>query len=371
MAAFAAVALSVFATLHAIIAWRLVGAPSWAAPVELAGFAAIAMLFASVPGALASRVLGERVPRWVVGLGFRWMGLMFYWFVLSLVAEPLVRAGAWWAPGAPWAEAAAGAVVLLGLGLSGVAISGARVPPIKRVDVPIAGLDPRLDGLRIAQLSDLHIGHTIRGEFVRAVVARTNAEAPDLVALTGDFVDGSVPDLAADAAPLGDLRARHGVFFVTGNHEYFTGAAEAWCTELRRLGIDVLRNEARTVRHDGAELDVVGLDDPLANEPGHGPDPERAFAGLRPGRASVLLAHQPIFGEVAAAAGISLVLSGHTHGGQLWPFSAVVRLVQPIVAGLERVGSAWVYVSRGTGWWGPPMRLGAPNEITVLTLRRG
>lgn len=367
---FASVVLGVFAMLHLVIGWRLLGMPRWPAELEAVGIFTLGVLYLSVPAALASRVLGDRVPSWLSGVGFRWLGLAFYWFVLSALAEPVVRLGARAWPTLPWAEGGAGVVGVAGLAISAFALAGARTPPVRRVEVPVPGLDPGLEGLRIAQLSDLHVGHTIRRPFVQAVVDRTNAERPDLVALTGDFVDGSVADLAHDAAPLGELHAPLGVYFVTGNHEYFTGTVDAWCERLRHMGIHVLRNERRTVLHDGAPLDVLGIDDPFANAPGHGPDLARAIAGRDRSHASILLAHQPVFGEAAAAAGVSLVLSGHTHGGQLWPFHALVKLVQPYVAGLVRIGATALYVSRGTGWWGPPMRLGAPNEITLLTLRR-
>ncbi len=366
---FAAIILGVFATLHAVIWWRLVGSvdlPAWGtagATVALAG------LFVSVPAALSARLFGDRVPAGVTGVGYRWLGLSFFWFVLSLLAEPVVRGGAWLAPELPWAGGAAIVVAGLGVGLSVLALAGAGSPAIRRVDIPIRGLAPALDGLRIAQLSDLHVGNTIRRPFVESIVELTNAEGVDLVALTGDFVDGSVRDLALDVAPLAGLRAPHGVFFVTGNHEYFSGGA-AWCAEFQRMGFVVLRNETRTIEHDGAKLDIAGIDDPFATEPGHGPDLAAALDGRNRSHPVVLLAHQPVFAEAAAARGVTLMLSGHTHGGQLWPFSLLVRLVQPIVAGLVKVGDSWVYVSRGTGWWGPPMRLAAPNEITILTLRR-
>ncbi|GDX79934.1 metallophosphatase [Deltaproteobacteria bacterium] len=369
MVVFATVALAVFALVHATIWWRLVGAPGLEGAPQALATAALAVCFVSVPAALASRVFGTTLPPLVPAIGFRWVGLMFYWFILSVAAEPVVRALSLFAPGGAWPQAAAAGVAVVGVALSIYALAGARTPPVKRVDVPIHGLDPALEGFRIAQLSDVHLGNTIGRDFIEAIVERTNAESVDLVALTGDFVDGTVAALGPAAAPFADLRSRHGSYFVTGNHEYFSGAG-AWCTEFSRLGITVLRNDHRTLVHDGAGLVVAGVDDPFANEPGHGPDLARALAGRGPGLPVVLLAHQPIFAEQAAHAGVSLMLSGHTHGGQLWPFSLLVSAVQPILAGLVRVADTWVYVSRGTGWWGPPMRLGAPNEITVLTLRR-
>ena len=369
MALFAVIVLTVFSVIHLTIGWRLVGSSGLTGAPAAVVSGALFALYLSVPAAMSARVFGDAIPRWVTGLGFRWLGLMFYWFVLSLAAEPVVRIGASLAPGVPWGAGAAVGVAALGLGLSAFALAGARTPPVKRVEVPVPGLAPALDGLRIAQLSDVHVGNTIGRDFVAACVERTNAENVDLVALTGDFVDGAPEALRGDVAPLAGLRSRHGSYFVTGNHEYFSGAP-AWCQEFSNLGIRVLRNEHVVLEHEGARLVVAGIDDPFATVPGHGPDLPRALAG-RPTEAPViLLAHQPVFAEQAAHLGVTLMLSGHTHGGQLWPFSALVRLVQPIVAGLVKVGETFIYVSRGTGWWGPPMRLGAPNEITVLTLRR-
>ncbi|MBM4390639.1 MAG: metallophosphoesterase [Deltaproteobacteria bacterium] len=237
-----------------------------------------------------------------------------------------------------------------------------------RVDVPVAGLDPRLEGIKIVQVSDLHVGPTVDRAFLEGVVDKVNAEGADIVALTGDIVDGTVEQLASAVEPLGTMRSRHGTYFVTGNHEYYAGAPQ-WCAHLAGMGIHVLRNERVAVEHGGATLDVAGIDDPFAMAPGHGPDLARALAGRDRSRPVVLLAHQPVAAEDAARQGVTLQLSGHTHGGQLWPFVHLVKLVQPFVAGLHRLGDTWVYVSRGTAWWGPPMRLGAPNEITVLTLR--
>jgi predicted MPP superfamily phosphohydrolase len=362
------VALTLLVLLHATIWWRLVGSSGLHGVAQTAATGALVVLFLSLPAAMSGRAFGVAPPAPAVWLGFRWLGLMFYWFLLSLAAEPVVWIGAWLRPDLPWSAGAAATVAAAGLGFSLYALVGARTPPVKRVDVPVPGLPPALDGFRIAQLSDVHVGNTIGREFVEAVVGRVNAEEVDLVALTGDFVDGSVPSLRDAVAPLGTLRSRHGTFFVTGNHEYFSGAA-AWCAEFARLGIRVLRNERVRVRHGAAGLDVAGVDDPFASEPGHGPDLPRALGNRTDDAPVVLLAHQPVFAEAAAAMGVTLMLSGHTHGGQMWPFNHLVALVQPIVAGLVRVGRTWVYVSRGTGWWGPPMRLGAPNEITVLTLR--
>jgi predicted MPP superfamily phosphohydrolase len=248
------------------------------------------------------------------------------------------------------------------------------------VDVPVIlpRLPKALDGFTIVQLSDLHVGLTIDREFVARVVEITNGLSPDLIALTGDFVDGSVADLREDIAPLAGLRAKHGVFAITGNHEYYAGA-EAWMEYLTRLGVRVLRNE-RVALGDGtpggATFDLAGVHDHAAAPAGTpgAMDLAQALAGRDPERGLVLMAHQPRQADTAAAvrAGVELQLSGHTHGGQLFPWSLAVRAAFPYVKGLYRVADAGaegqVYVNRGTGYWGPPMRLGAPPEITRLVL---
>ncbi|HSO00071.1 MAG TPA: metallophosphoesterase, partial [Candidatus Nanopelagicales bacterium] len=224
----------------------------------------------------------------------------------------------------------------------------------------------------IVQLTDVHIGPTIGREWLEGIVARVNELEPDLVAITGDLVDGRVADLREHTAPLAKLRAKHGVYFVTGNHEYYSGADE-WIEELSRLGVRVLRNERVTIGEGADSFDLAGVDDWKAGGfgGGHGPDLKRALAGRDPGREVVLLAHQPKQVVQAAEMGVGLQLSGHTHGGQIFPWGYFVRLDQPHVQGLGQHGETQIYVSRGTGYWGPPMRVGAPPEITLVELEAG
>ena len=245
-----------------------------------------------------------------------------------------------------------------------------RVASVRTIEVPIAALPAPLHGFTIAQITDVHVGPTIDGNHVEAVVEAVNRLEADLVAITGDLVDGSVRQLAGHTAPLARLRARHGAYFVTGNHEYYSGA-HAWIGELRRLGIRVLVNEHVVLAHDGASLLVAGVTDHSAHhfDPAHRSDPAAAIAGAPDDvGVRVLLAHQPRSAFAAAPAGFDLQLSGHTHGGQFLPWNLFVRLQQPFTAGLARLGRLWVYTSRGTGYWGPPKRLGAPSEITFLRL---
>jgi hypothetical protein len=244
-----------------------------------------------------------------------------------------------------------------------------RTAPVVDVEVPLAGLPKELEGFTIAQISDIHVGATIKRNFVAAIVDRVNLLQADMIAITGDLVDGSVPDLAHHTEPLARLESRHGTYVVTGNHEYYSGAHE-WIAELRRLGARVLMNEHVVLDHDGAALTVAGVTDWSAHhfDPSHQSDPHAAVRGAPADALKVLLAHQPRSAHFAEAAGYHLQLSGHTHGGQFWPWNFLVRLQQPFTAGLNRLGRMWVYTSRGTGYWGPPMRFWIPSEITLIRL---
>jgi len=259
---------------------------------------------------------------------------------------------------------ASAAVTLLGLW------NARRSAAVVAVDVPIANLPAALHGFRIAQISDIHVGPTIKRGYVSAIVRSVNRLQADMVAVTGDLVDGTVADLAAHVAPLADLSSTHGTYFVTGNHEYYSGA-HAWINELRRLGLTVLMNQHVVLQHGAAALLVAGVADHSAHhfDAQHRSDPQAALLGA-PDTATVrvLLAHQPRSAEAAEKAGFDLQLSGHTHGGQFWPWNHFVRLQQPFTAGLHKWKALWVYTSRGTGYWGPPKRLGAPSEITHLRL---
>ena len=265
------------------------------------------------------------------------------------------------------------ASVVLGLGvfvtLAGL-VGARRRARIVNVDVPLQNLPPALHGFSIVQISDIHVGTTIRKRYVERIIKAVNALKPDLIAVTGDVVDGPVRELAMHTAPLAGLRAVHGAFFVTGNHEYYSGAG-AWTAEFVRLGLRVLLNEHTVIEHQGASLVVAGVTDFNSHQfdPSQRSDPHVALAGA-PAEASVriLLAHQPRSATAAASAGFDLQLSGHTHGGQFWPWNLFVRLQQPFTAGLHRLNHLWIYVSRGTGYWGIPNRFGAPSEITRLRL---
>jgi uncharacterized protein len=263
----------------------------------------------------------------------------------------------------------AGAVAL---GTAGTGAYFANSPPVvRRVPVTLAGLDPALDGLRIVTFSDGHLSATYGGRRFERLVELVNEQRPDVVAIVGDLVDGDVSELRDEVAPLADLVSEQGVFFVTGNHEYFVETRQ-WMRHLPTLGVDVLRNERVAIRRGSASFDLAGIDDRTAatsGVPGHGADLDAALDGRDEANPVVLLAHQPVQVEQARAAGVDLQLSGHTHAGQLWPFDYVIRLDQPAVEGLSRHGDTQLYVTAGAGYWGPPMRIGARPEVTVVELR--
>ncbi|HRH00472.1 MAG TPA: metallophosphoesterase [Polyangiaceae bacterium] len=328
----------------------------------------LGMTLARGPRALASPVA------WAA---FVWMGLAFF-LLLGVAAGDVVRLGlraaALASPGLRdperrlfFTRVLGGAAAFGGFGLAaGGMRSALGETAVQRVKVSLRGLGR--SGYRIVQISDVHVGPTIGVDFMAALVARINALAPDAVVITGDLVDGSVAELAAHVAPLRDLVARDGVFFVTGNHEYYSGA-DAWLAHLSTLGIRALRNERVSLGGERG-FDLAGIDDASAHQfgAGHGADLTRALEGRDAGRPVVLLAHQPRAALEAAKHGVSLVLSGHTHGGQMFPWNHVVKLQQPFIAGLYRHLETQVYVSCGTGYWGPPMRVGAPAEITEIEL---
>ncbi|MFE2673298.1 metallophosphoesterase [Streptomyces hygroscopicus] len=238
-----------------------------------------------------------------------------------------------------------------------------RGPRLKRITVPLAKLPRRAHGFRIAVVSDIHLGPILGRAHTQRIVETINRTSPDLVAVVGDLVDGSVADLGPAAEPLRGLRARHGSYFVTGNHEYYSGA-DQWVDHVRELGLRPLENE----RTELAGFDLAGVNDISGEDEGHGPDYGKALGDRDPSRASVLLAHQPVMIHEAVEAGVDLQLSGHTHGGQLWPGTYVAELANPTAAGLERYGDTQLYVTRGAGAWGPPVRVGAPPDVTVVEL---
>ena len=374
---FFAVALLVMGSAHYYVWARLVRDFALPKSWSRVATATIALLFALL---MSVFIVVRNLPRataapftWVA---YTWLGLVFF-LVLSLGLSDLVKlvtvrrdVGV---PADPERRQAiarlfGGAAAVVGIGASGVGVASVLSPvAVSRVRVAIDRLTKAKSGYRIVQISDVHVGPTIGHDFIAEIVARINALNPDLIAITGDLVDGSVADLTEHVAPLANLRAKDGVFFVTGNHEYYSGA-DAWIAHLgTKLGVRVLRNEhVRIGGEDG--FDLAGIDDASAHGDGHGSDLPKALRGRDPSRACVLLAHQPRGIDLADTLGVDLQLSGHTHGGQMVPWNFLVRLQQPFVAGLHKLARAQIYVSRGTGYWGPPMRVGAPAEITEIEL---
>lgn len=253
-----------------------------------------------------------------------------------------------------------------------LAVVGVRTavaePSVSEMEIPLARLPRELDGYTIVQISDVHLGRTIGRAFAERTVRIANALGADLISITGDLVDGSIDQLRDVVAPFGELSARHGVWLVTGNHEYYVGV-DFWIQELSRMGIRVLRNERVAIGEGRKGFDLAGVDDWGANIKGHGHDLRSALAGRDDSRPLVLLAHQPKTIVEASQMGVDLQISGHTHGGQIWPGSWLVRLQQPYIAGLHLRGDTYLYVNRGTGYWGPPMRVGPKPEIARLVLR--
>jgi predicted MPP superfamily phosphohydrolase len=367
------------ALLHAYIGWRIV-------PDLGVGAGAAALMSAWLIVSCVAMPLGfmaRRLPRDATSDRLAWTGLLAAGsfsslFVLTVLRDVLLAVADVVTHFAPatlaWHELVQQSAIAVPLSTIALTVVGfvnaRRRARVRRVDVPIADLPAALHGFTIAQISDVHVGPTIKGDFLAAVVDTVNALQPDAIAITGDLVDGSVSDLGAHTAVLAQLRARHGTFFVTGNHEYYSGA-HAWIEELRRLGVRVLLNEHVTLEHNGERVVVAGVTDYSAEhfDPRHRSDPARAIAGAAPDAGvRVLLAHQPRSAFAAANEAYDLQLSGHTHGGQFLPWTFFVRLQQPFTAGLHKLRDLWVYTSRGTGYWGPPKRLGAPSEITCIRL---
>ncbi len=360
------VVAALWTLLHVYVGQRLLAQTSLAPAWRVLGWAGILLLVLAPFVALgAGRT--ERLPakRGLEVAGFTAMGLSSLLIVFALAGDVL-HVRAWLGVGGSQLAVVGGAMVVLLIGLW----RARRPATVRVVAVPITGLPSDLEGFRIAQLSDLHVGPTLKRDFVERVVDTTNGLQPDLIALTGDVADGFPPALRDEVAPLAGLEAPHGKYFVTGNHEYYWDAA-GWVRELEALGFSALMNGHQVIRRGTGRIVLAGVTDLSSGGlPGHASDPAAAVAGAPESDVRVLLAHQPKSAFAARAAGYDLQLSGHTHGGQYFPFNLLVRLFQPFVAGLHRLEAMWLYVSRGTGYWGPPLRLGAPAEITLIQLVR-
>jgi predicted MPP superfamily phosphohydrolase len=372
---FVAVVAALLALLTLALHRRLAVAPGWPRGARLASATLLGLtwLVTLTAFAMQSGALDPRRGRWVAWAGMTWLVLAWY-LLLGVVVlgvaclavrlarrhdlrRPLLRRGT------PFVAAAA-------LAATGCGVAEASQPSVTPVTVTDADLPEGMDGLRVALVTDLHTGPIRDASFTRRVVDLVNAQHPDVVVLGGDLVDGRVAQVGDVLAPLADLEAPLGVVAVSGNHEFISQEADAWLSHWETLGIRVVRNEHVTLQRGGATLTLAGVHD-LTGRGSDAGDAARALEGVAPAGFTVFVAHQPRAAETVQGRGVDLQLSGHTHGGQVWPFGYLVPLQQPVVDGLADVGDVPVLTSRGAGAWGPPVRVLAPPEVPVLTLRRG
>lgn len=368
---FLVVLVTVLGGSHYYMASRLIFAAHLPPAIEGALTAVLVALgFSPILYFVGERFLKPPYVRWLSWPAALWIGAGFLFLVLVGASDLLLLVLGAFTP-SDFSGARALAVAAIGTAITVASIPAAvRTPRVKRVEIPLERWPAELDGYRIVQITDVHIGPILGRSFARAVTERVNSLAPDAVAVTGDLVDGSVHLLRDEVAPFGELSGKDGVFFVTGNHDYYSGA-DSWAGYLASLGMKPLRNEHVTITRGGASFDLAGVEDAHASQvdPRRREDVRAALDGRDSDRPVVLLAHDPTTFRRASAAGVDLQISGHTHGGQIWPFTYAVRAVIPWVAGVYRKGASAIYVSRGTGFWGPPMRFGAPAEITEIVLR--
>lgn len=384
--------LGVVASVHAYLWLRLVHDTRLPTPFRQFGLGLILLLACSIPLAFfVGRGLSASWRVWLVHPAFVWLGFMFLFFVwvgsfdllkgFAFGVLKLTDHQAWLLDSHRLlaARMVAGTGTLLALTLGAWALwSAHHGPQICRVDVLLPKLPIGFEGTTIAQLSDLHVGEPMNATQLESIVAQTNALKPDVVVITGDLVDGSPDALQKTLQPLTKLQSRFGIYFVTGNHEYYVGV-EPWLNYLKSIGIRVLHNEHVLIEKQGTSalrepgFCLAGVDDSNARgfATGHGADVAKAVAGCPSDLEIILIAHQPKEISNAVKHNVGLLLSGHTHGGQIWPFGHLVKLTQPRVAGLSKHKNTLLYVSRGAGHWGPPMRLFAPAEINVVRLHHG
>jgi predicted MPP superfamily phosphohydrolase len=381
------------ALLHLYLWKRLVRDTTLPGRARRTGTLALAALVLLLVATLSlGTSMDPDIAQWFAWPGYLWLAVFFYLMLILLALEiPRLALRGWIRRGTGGGTApetgnsstnsrgvnrrmalARGSAAVAGVaavGMVGYGVSVAMGPPtVTRFPIALRRLDPRASGFRMALISDIHLGPILGRSFTQRIVDIINDERPDAVAIVGDLVDGSVAHLADAAAPLAGLRSTHGTFFVTGNHEYYSGYQE-WIDHVRTLGITALRNERRTITHNGGSFELAGVNDATAYQWQDAADVDKAMRGRDPQRAAVLLAHQPVDVQDAVRNDVDLQLSGHTHGGQLTPFELAVSLQQGAVAGFYEIDGTKLYVTKGAGFWGPPVRIGAPPDITIIELR--
>jgi predicted MPP superfamily phosphohydrolase len=377
---FLVVVSTVLAAAHYYLWRRLIKDTGLSGRAKTTGTAAIIFFFHLPLAAIVARRFSLQYTFSFSWLAYLWLGMLLLFFCFFLCADLLklfALAGCCLlhrqpdpAVGQRLARliALSGIVAVLTVSAFGVK-KAAEAPTVRRVEIKLNNLPAAFQGFKIVQLSDVHLGAMTTAADLAEIVAVTNRLQPDLVAITGDLVDGKAAELRSGLAPLIELKAKEGVFFVTGNHEYYSGI-EDWLPEMKRLGVTVLTNSRKEIWRGKNALVIAGINDHKAGRFGQPPDCKQALGGIQPNRKVILLAHQPIAAQQAAMQyKPDLVLSGHTHGGQIWPFKYLTLLQQPYLRGLYREGKTQIYVSQGTGCWGPPMRIGTENEITAFILR--
>jgi predicted MPP superfamily phosphohydrolase len=381
------IVFSVLGAGYAYIGFRLINTMGWTPHVRTAAWFGLAVaLVLLVLSMFLFRSLENLHDAWAwviyVGLGFLSLAvtLLFFRDLLLLGEHGLTAlAGLFRKNVAVTVDPARRQFLLQATNLGVLGTAGAltaygvfearRQASVVNLTIPLPKLPPAFEGFRIVQITDIHAGLTVKRDWIESIAQQVDSLTPDLIALTGDLADGSVTALRHHVEPLAALRAPHGKFFVTGNHEYYSGA-EPWVEEANRMGYRVLLNEHTLISRHGARIVLAGVTDHGAGEflPHHRSDPAKAIAGAEDDLVRILLAHQPRSILGAESLGYGLVISGHTHGGQFFPWNLLATLAQPYIKGLHKRQGTWVYVSKGTGYWGPPVRLAARSEITVFTL---
>ncbi len=381
---FISVATLIITSIHYYLWVRLVRDTGLEGMYKNIATYSIKALTISIPvSVLLSRMLPPSIAYPLLWGSFAWLGIMM-WLFFSLLSVDVIKLVVFIFSKFSAANdeivdmerrrfmskfAAAGASALV-LGLAGIGVKnyyGHAV--VKKIKVLLTGLPETFKGFRIVQISDLHIGEMMTGAKLEKIVEQVNSLNPDLIAITGDLADGSTSQLLHEVTSLRDLKAKNGVYFVTGNHEYYSGV-NSWVHEIQKMGIKVLNNENIKIKNGTDFFYIAGVTDHEAKRFGseHAPDFNRALSGLEKDKKKILLAHQPLTVKEASEYGTDLVLAGHTHGGQIWPFHYLVFLQQPYLKGLYQFKDTTLYVNQGTGCWGPPMRVGSFNEITEVTL---